>query len=427
MVDRLDEENLKLKRSVKELSILNEIGAAISSTIGVDKVTELIMKKCIMHIGTEQGTIWLMNKEQEVNPLKTFVRVTDATIAGLPYRLGINLVGWMLKNQKPLLSNNLSQDERFKGIDKESAQIKSLLAVPLTLKNKIIGIICLFNKKDNLEFTPDDQRLLSIIAIQSAQTIENARLYEEERKLLVLEEDLRTARSIQQSLLPKGNPKIPGIELVGLSMPAKEVGGDYYDFIPIDEAHWGIAIADVSGKGTPAALLMSNLQACLRGQAVINRSVKDTVTKANIMLSRFMDPGKFITLFYGILNLEDKTFTYTNAGHNYPFLLDKEGKVRMLEKGGMVLGILKDAVYEEETVQLEPESLLLMFTDGITEAVNAEEEMFEEKRLLALLQNNSSFSAQQLSDKIVDEVLQFCGSTPQADDITLVLMKTSVL
>ncbi|HEX7400747.1 MAG TPA: PP2C family protein-serine/threonine phosphatase, partial [candidate division Zixibacteria bacterium] len=318
-------------------------------------------------------------------------------------------------------------DERFKGIDKESAQIRSLLAVPLTLKNKIIGIICLFNKKDNLEFTPDDQRLLSIIAIQSAQTIENARLYEEERKLLVLEEDLRTARSIQQSLLPKGNPKIPGIELVGLSMPAKEVGGDYYDFIPIDEAHWGIAIADVSGKGTPAALLMSNLQACLRGQAVINRSVKDTVTKANIMLSRFMDPGKFITLFYGILNLEDKTFTYTNAGHNYPFLLDKEGKVRMLEKGGMVLGILKDAVYEEETVQLEPESLLLMFTDGITEAVNAEEEMFEEKRLLALLQNNSSFSAQQLSDKIVDEVLQFCGSTPQADDITLVLMKTSVL
>jgi sigma-B regulation protein RsbU (phosphoserine phosphatase) len=424
MVDRLDEENLKLKRAVKELSILNEIGAAISSTIGVDKVTELIMKKCIMHIGTEQGTIWLMNKEQEVNPLKTFVRVTDATIAGLPYRLGINLVGWMLKNQKPLLSNNLSQDERFKGIDKESAQIRSLLAVPLTLKNKIIGIICLFNKKDNLEFTSDDQRLLSIIAIQSAQTIENARLYEEERKLLVLEEDLRTARSIQQSLLPKGNPKIPGIELVGLSMPAKEVGGDYYDFIPIDDAHWGIAIADVSGKGTPAALLMSNLQACLRGQAVINRSVKDTVTKSNIMLSRFMDPGKFITLFYGILNLEDKTFTYTNAGHNFPFLLDKEGKVKTLEKGGTVLGILKDAGYDEETVQLEPANLLLMYTDGITEAINAEEEMFEEERLLALLQDNSSLSAQQLSDKIVEDVLRFCGTTPQADDITLVLMKT---
>jgi sigma-B regulation protein RsbU (phosphoserine phosphatase) len=424
MNSRLDEENLKLKRAVKELSILNEIGAAISSTIGVDKVTELIMKKCIMHIGTEQGTIWLMSKEQEVNPLKTFVRVTDATIAGLPYRLGVNLVGWMLKNQKPLLSNNLGQDERFKGIDKESAQIRSLLAVPLTLKNKIIGIICLFNKKDNLEFTSDDQRLLSIIAIQSAQTIENARLYEEERKLMVLEEDLRTARSIQQSLLPKGNPKIPGFELVGLSMPAKEVGGDYYDFIPIDDSHWGVAIADVSGKGTPAALLMSNLQACLRGQAVINQSVRDTVIKANLMLSRFMDPGKFITLFYGILNLEDKTFTYTNAGHNFPFLLNKDGNVKTLEKGGTVLGILKDAPYEEETIQLEPASLLLMFTDGITEAVNDQEEMFEEERLLALLQNNSSLPTQQLSDKIVGDVLQFCGNAPQADDITLVLMKT---
>ncbi len=424
MADRLDEENQKLKRAVKELSILNEIGAAISSTIGVNKITELILNKCIRHIGTEQGAIWLMSQEQEANPLKTFMRVTDAPISGLPYRLGINLVGWMLKNQKPLLTNNLAEDERFKGVEKESAQIRSLLAVPLTLKNKIIGIICVFNKKDDSDFTLDDQRLLAIIAIQSAQTIENARLYEEERKLQSLEEDLRTARRIQQSLLPKENPQLPGIEMVGISIPAKEVGGDYYDFIPIDDEHLGIAVADVAGKGTPAALLMSNLQACLRGQAVINRSVKDTVTKANLMLSRFMDAGKFITLFYGILNIKDKTFTYTNAGHNYPFLLDKDAKVKMLKQGGTVLGILKSAIYEEETIGLEPGSLLLLYTDGITEAFNEKDEMFEEEKLLKLLQDNRPLTAQQFSDKIVEEVLRFCGTVPQADDITLVVIKT---
>jgi sigma-B regulation protein RsbU (phosphoserine phosphatase) len=424
MVEKLDEEKERLKRAVKELSILNDIGVAISSTMAVDKMTELILKRCIKHIGAEQGAIWLVEQKPEVDPLKTFMRVSDPVISGLPYRLGMNLVGWMLKNQKPLLINDLTKDERFKVIRKESANIRSLLAVPLTLKNKMIGILCLFNKKDDSDFTQEDQRLLSIIAIQSAQTIENARLYEEERKLQALEEDLRTARHIQQSLLPKENPKLAGIDIAGLSIPAKEVGGDYYDFIPIDDDHLGIAIADVSGKGTPAALLMANLQACLRGQAVINRSVKDTVTKANFMLSRFMDMGKFITLFYGILNIKNKTFTYTNAGHNFPFLLDKDGNLKTLEKGGIILGMFDTAVYEEETVQLKPGDLLLLYTDGITEATNDKEEMFEEKRLLKLLKDNQSLSAQPFSQKIVDEVLLFCGTIPQGDDITLVLVKT---
>lgn len=423
-MERLEEENLRLKRAVKELSILNEIGVTISSTMGVGKMTELILKKCIQHIGTEQGAIWLLEKEPKADPLKTFIRVSDSAISGLPYRLGMNVIGWMLKNQKPLLTNNLKEDERFKGIEKESEKIRSLLAVPLTLKNKIIGILCLFNKKDDSDFTPEDQRLLSIIAIQSAQTIENARLYEEERKLLALEEDLRTARHIQHSLLPKENPKLEGIDIAGLYIPAKQVGGDYYDFIPIDDDHLGIAIADVSGKGTSAALLMANLQACLRGQAVINRSVKDTVTKANLMLSRFMDMGKFITLFYGILNIKNITFTYTNAGHNFPFLLDVDGNVKTLEKGGMILGVFDSAVYEEETVRLKPGDLLLLYTDGITEATNEQEEMFEEERLLKLLKDNQTLSAPQLSQRVVDEVLRFCGIVPPGDDITLVLAKT---
>ena len=424
MMERLEQENRRLKRAVEELSILNEIGIAISSTMGVQKMTELILKKCTKYIKAEQGVIWLVSREEEIPRFETFKRVVDPTFVGVPYRLGVSLTGWILKYQKPLLINDLTKDERFKGKEIESADIRSLLAVPLRLKNKMLGVLCLFNKKDDADFTPDDQRLLSIIAIQSAQTIENARLYEEERKLLDLEEDLRTAHRIQQSFLPKENPIIKGIDIFGLSIPAKEVGGDYYDFIQIDEHHLGIAIADVSGKGTPAALLMANLHACLRGQALINRSVKDTVNKANFMLSRFMDMGRFITLFYGILDVKKKTFTYTNAGHNFPLLLDKDSNSKTLEKGGIILGISDNSVYEEETVQLNPGDLLLLYTDGISEATNEKDEMFEEQRLLKILKDNQDLSAQNLSEKIVDSVLSFQGTIPQGDDITLVLVKT---
>jgi len=421
MQNNLEEENLRLRRAVEELSILNEITAAISSTMRVEEITKLIVSKCIQRIGVEQGSVTLL-KEDQAEPLKTFVRVMDNKMDNVPYRLGLSLTGWMLKNQKPLLINDLSTDQRFSGISLGTERIKSVLSVPLKVKNKMIGHISLFNKKEK-DFTQEDLRLLSIIAIQSAQTIENARLYEEERKLLDLEKDLKVASHIQQALLPDANPTIEGIEIFGQWIPAKEVGGDYYDFIQIDDSHLGIAIADVSGKGTSAALIMANLQACLRGQALINRSVRDTVTKINFMLSRSMDMGKFITLVYGILDTKEKILTYSNAGHNYPFLLDREGGVEILEKGGTVLGAFDDFVYEEETIKLNSGDLLLLYTDGITEAMNEKDEMFEEERLLNLLKENRGISAQELSQKIVDSVLSFQGSTPQSDDLTLVLLK----
>ena len=421
MNKNLEQENLELKRAVEELSVLNEISAAIGSSMKVEEITKLIISKCIKKIGVEQGAVTLL-KDDSTDPFKTFVRVIDRSMENVPYRLGVNLAGWMFKNQKPLLINDLSTDERFTGVSPETGKIKSILSVPLKVKNKLIGLLSLFNKKGD-DFNAEDMRLLSIIAMQSAQTIENARLYEEERKLLVLEDDLRTARNIQLSLLPKESPHISGMDIAGVSLPAREVGGDYFDFIPIDDRHLGIAIADVSGKGTSAALLMANLQASLRGQALVSQSVKDTVTIINFMLSRFIDRGKFITLFYGILDIKDKTFTYSNAGHDFPFLLSKNGALQTLEKGGIVLGIFDNSTYEEETVQLKPDDLMLLYTDGITDATNEKDEMFEEEKLLKLLKDNRSASAQELSQKIVDNVLSFQGTSPQGDDITLVVVK----
>jgi len=180
----------------------------------------------------------------------------------------------------------------------------------------------------------------------------------------------------------------------------------------------------VVGKGTPAALLMANLQASLRGQAATNQSVKDTVAKVNFMISKSMEKGKFVTLFYGILDVKDKTFTYTNAGHNYPFLLGRQGSLRKLQKGGIVLGAFDNSVYEQETLQLKTGEAILLYTDGVTEAANEKGEMFEEEKLLNLLKDNQQLSAEELSRKIVDDVLSFQGSLPQSDDLSLVLIKT---
>ncbi|MCK4385675.1 MAG: SpoIIE family protein phosphatase [candidate division Zixibacteria bacterium] len=422
MAHNLEEENRRLKRAVEELSILNEIASAISSTMEVEEITRLILSKCIKKINVEQGTVTLL-KENVTDPFKTFVRVEDSAVKGLPYRFGISLAGWMLKNQKPLLTNDLVNDPRFKGVDKEEVKIRSMLSVPLKVKNRMIGLISLFNKRKEA-FTPNDERLLSIIAMQSAQVIENARLYEEEKKLQQIEEDLKTARNIQRSLLPEENPSLPDIDIAGFSLQAREVGGDYYDFINIDQDRLGIVIADVVGKGMPAALLMANVQATLRGQALTNYAPSKCITKSNFLLCRSVGVGKFVTLFYGILNIKEKSLTYTNAGHCYPLIFNQKGEFRELEKGGLVLGVLHDYPYQEEEIILEPGELLLLYTDGITEAFNKRDEQFEEERLIKVVQENLHLDAKEISQEILNRVIAFQEDIPQSDDLTLVVMKT---
>lgn len=421
MANNLEEENKRLKRAVEELSLLNEIASAISSTMEVEEITKLILSRCIKKIDAEQGTITLL-KENVTDPFKTFVRVEDSAIKGVPYRFGIGLAGWMLKNQKPLLTNDLANDPRFKGVNTEETKIRSVLCVPLRVKNRMIGLISLFNKKTEV-FTPDDQRLLSIVAMQSAQVIESARLYQEEKKLQQMEEDLKTAKNIQLSLLPKENPSLPDIDIAGFTLPAREVGGDYYDFINIDQDSLGIVIADVSGKGMPAALLMANLQATLRGQALTNHAPSQCVTKSNSLLCRSVEKGKFVTLFYGILHTQEKSFTYTNAGHCYPLIFNPKGKIKKLEKGGLILGMLDNYPYQEEKIILEPGELILLFTDGITEAFNKENEQFEEERLIKVVQECFHLNAKEISQQILNSVVAFQEDVPQSDDLTLVVVK----
>lgn len=422
-VMRLEQENQRLRRALEELAVLNEIATAISSTLTLNQIVELMVQKSVKHLKVEQAAVMLLDEQKIENPFQTMVRRGDTSSEILPFRLNTQLTGWMLKNQRPLIVNDFQKDERFKGLQGEHFPIHSLLSVPLTSKGRMIGIINVFNKKAEGGFGPEDQRLLAIIGSQSAQVLENARLLEEEKKLIVMREEMRMATDIQINLMPKEQPVYDGYDIAGKSIPAKEVGGDYYDFIPLkgDPYRLAFCLGDVTGKGLPAALLMSNIQATVRSQTLMTDSPKDSMVNANTLMFQSTDSGKFITMFYGILDTRQHTLTYCNAGHDNPFLFSANPEPTRLDKGGVVLGFVPQYPYVEESIVLAPGDRLVIYSDGVTEAKNEADEEFGEERLQQLILQNKNLSASELTDKIISAVMEFAGSVPQGDDITVVV------
>ncbi len=424
LLSKLQTENIKLRTAVEELSVINEITTAITSTQSIEKIVDKIIRKCVKHLKVEQGVVMLLDEKDQDKPFHTMIRKQDSTTNLLPYRLDTQLTGWMLVNKNPLLINDFQNDRRFHSAPSGTDfPIKSLLSVPMQMKGKMIGLITVFNKKSESGFTINDQRLLGIIAAQSAHVIENARLYIHEQTLLKLQEEMRLAYDIQVNLLPKENPVVEGYQIAGKSIPAKEVGGDYYDFVSIDKNNLAFCLADITGKGIPAALLMSNLQATFRGQTLLKNSCKDSVAFANDLLFHNTSPTKFATLFNGILNKEKNEITYTNAGHNNPFLIKSDNTIIRPDVGGVIVGIMPSVPYNEEVIQFEEGDLLVIFSDGITEAMNSEEEEYEEERFTKLLLENKDKSAEKLITIIIKEVTDFCEGQPQMDDMTVVIIK----
>lgn len=244
-----------------------------------------------------------------------------------------------------------------------------------------------------------------------------------------LKQELATARDIQVRLLPGNQPVVAGYEVTGASIPSREIGGDYYDFLTQGEDAIGIAIGDVSGKGMPAALLMSNLQASLHGQVLHPGTVAGVVQRVNDLLVRSTDAHMFATFFYGVLETATGRFTCTNAGHNPPLVLRVDGSLQRLTTGGLLLGMIGDMVYQQDTIDLAPGEVIVMYTDGITEAVSpgADEEdpeaMFGEDRLCEVIQRNRHLPASGIQDAILAAVADHTRGVAQSDDITLVVIR----
>jgi phosphoserine phosphatase RsbU/P len=417
---RLQEENSRLKRAVEELTILNDLARAIGAVHTSDEIMQTIIRRSLKAVSAEQGVITLVDRTTD-DSMKTLVRTMVSSSEHQPFHLHQNLLGWMHINKKPLLINDLSSDQRFRGIKWDEA-IANLLCVPLMVKSQLIGILIVYNKKNGMLFSEEDQRLLAILAAQSAQVVENARLYEEEKTLMKMRQEVQVAAMIQINLLPDKSPTIPGYDIAGKSEAAQLVGGDYFDFIPINDQRWAFTLGDVAGKGLSASLLMANLQATLRGQSVLTDSAKECIEKSNKLLVHSTSAERFVTCFYGLLDTVEHQVRFCNAGHDAPIFVTSDD-VQRLQTGNLVLGMLDTFPYDEKVLPINPGDIIVVYSDGVTEAKNFHDEEFGEERLIKLVTENRSLSANDLLETIFKAVHQYMGDLPPMDDITLVIVK----
>lgn len=421
LVTQLQEENLHLKRAVEELSVINDLARAISASLQPQEIIETIIRRSLRAVNGEQGVITLV-EETSGDGMKTLVRATLSSSQHEQFHCNQALLGWMHLNKSPLLMKDVHTDSRFQGV-KWDASIHSLVCVPLMIKSALKGVLTVYNHKPQGGFTADDQRLLAIIASQSAQVIENARLNEREKQLVKMQQEVKLAARIQAGLLPKSAPLTPGYDIAGKSTAAEVVGGDYFDFIPVEGSKIAICLGDASGKGLPASLLMATTQATLRGLALLGQPTGEAVRRANSLVYQSTDPEKFVTLFYSILDPGAHSLRYANAGHDHPYLISGPSDLRRLSAGGVPLGMLEDFQYQEEVLPLAPDDVLVICSDGVAEAMNRGGELFGDDRLREVLLRKRKGRADEIVEEILTAVRGHATGVPQADDITIVVVK----
>lgn len=432
----LRDENRSLARSVAELSLLNDLANAISQSLATQDVVDLIVQRAIHAVGAEQGAIVLLNGAAQDGGGHPARRQSSEApcrlVSSHPVVLEI-----MRQRREPLLANDPPADARLVGIP-FNGRVRSLLCLPLLVEGDLRGVLTVCNKRWGAGFTAGDQRLLSILASQAAQIVENARLREDERERQSLQEELRAARLIQEGLLPEAPLPIPGYELAGESEPARLIGGDYYDFIQAGNGETAVCLGDVCGKGMPASLLMANLQAIIRTQtlarppsteclarchSLFEAPARQCLERSNRLLCRCTRPERFVTLFYGLLDCERHSLRFSNAGHHPPLLLSSGGEARWLKTGGIPLGILEEWSYQEETVPLAPGDLLVLYTDGVTETRSPQGEEFGEKRLEEAVRSCVSGSARDVIGSVFSATDAFGAGSAHLDDRTVVVLR----
>ncbi|RMF61761.1 MAG: GAF domain-containing protein [Calditrichaeota bacterium] len=422
-LEALRAENERLKKTVQDLWTLNQLAHMISSTMPVNEILDNVVGVALKAINAEQGTISLLEEKKEDDTFKTMIRKVDASRAVGQYRLNDHLSGWMLRNRKALVINDVKADPGLKGVQL-AEEIESLLSVPMLCKGKLIGVLNVFNKKGRAEFSKDDQRLLSIIASQSAQVIENARLYQEEKQLRRYEQEMEMARQIQQSLLPASVPQTEKLELASYFKPADQVGGDYFDYLELGEGRIAVVLADVSGHGAAAALLMTMVKGILHALSKGAASPVNLLAEINAVMNDIAPSDKFVTIALLIFDLKKMQLHYANAGHPPLLFLDSDKETcEFIELLCPAVGLSERSAYREELVPIKPGDLFLLYTDGVTEAFGQQREMFGEERLKKALDDGKNSQPDQVLERIKQRLQTFIQAAPQSDDVAMIAIR----
>ena len=409
MVQQLSRSNRNLDQKVQELNTLFEIGKELNHIFDRDKILKQLSFSLMGQLLINQFQIIL----KENNALGEIFKQGALFPANL-----INIFEGFCNASEPL--------ERPLEINENIQEHKALyeagvrVIVPLISKENEYGYLFIGEKLNKTPYTSSDFEFLSTIANIAVISLDNARMIEEIVEKKRLEEELNLARNIQARLLPGEMPQIAGYNIHAVNIASKMVGGDYFDVIPVNSDEYVFAIADVSGKGMPASLLMSNLQAGLQILVQENKPLNEITARLNNLIYQNTSIEKYITFFILKLNIKNGMFEYVNAGHNPPYLFHADNEPLMLEKGGLILGMMPDIVYESGFGEIRKNDCLVMFTDGVTECMDSEENEFEEQGLLNFLNKNiSRYDSKELNSKLIDELYRFAGDPTENDDITL--------
>lgn len=404
------------------LALISKVGVTLLASATLNETLEQIVTLVFEAVPADRCLI-MMRDEGSEDLRVAVARLRDRVGEVGEIRVSRNVLDEVVIRGKSVLTSDAQHDPRFASGTVVLQGVRSVLAVPLGVSDKVFGIIYADSPIAEGRFTEDHLKVLTTLASVAAIRVENARLVEARLERERFERELALASEIQQRFQPTAPPHVSGYELQGISFPCYEIGGDYYDFIERDDGRLVIALGDVSGKGTAAALLMSSLHAAIHAQSASHNSLVATISAVNRYLADNIPANRFVTLFYAELDPQSGALSFLNAGHNPPLIVHSAGTVEQLASGGLPLGIKPDAEYREGRTQLQKGDVLCIYSDGVTEAVSPTGEEFGATRLYEVVSRNIEASAAGIRDRIESSLTKFAQGTSAADDITLVIVK----
>ena len=422
---RTKPEAIVAARSAKQgdlLALISKVGITLLASASLNETLDQIVSLVFEAVPADRCLLMMRDDSNEDLGVAV-ARLRDRVGEVGEIRVSRNVLDEVVIKGKSVLTSDAQHDPRFASGTVVLQGIRSVLAVPLGVADKVFGIIYADSPIAEGRFTEDHLKLLTTLASVAAIRVENARLLEAQLQQERLERELQLAMEIQQRFQPTAPPVVPGYELQGISFPCYEIGGDYYDFIQREDGRLVIALGDVSGKGTAAALLMSSLHASVHAQAGSHDTLAETISAVNRYLSDNIPSNRFVTLFYAELDPASGSLSFLNAGHNPPLIVHAAGTVEQLASGGLPLGIKRDAEYREGRTQLQMGDVLVIYSDGVTEAASPSGEEFGPTRLYEVVARNIDASAAGVRDRIESALTKFSQGTQAADDITLVIVK----
>ncbi len=417
--------------TIDKLRMLLDITKKISRSLDLGEVLNLVMDTLDSLIPYDAAGIFLVECsrpaiEREGGPDETCVFHTEVVrgydiddLQDLHLKMGEGLIGRVALSGKPHISPDVRKDAQYINA---RAKTRSEMVAPIISNDEVIGVFDLESDELNA-YSKDDLEVLMLLASQVAIIIEKVMLHEQLIEKKRLQTQLEVARQVQLELLPPRDPELAGFDISAYNFPTEEVSGDYYDWVRIYDDQIGVVIADVSGKGVPAALLMAFLRASLRAATHIGYAPHISMTKVNYLLWESIESNQFVTAFYGVLDATNRTLAYANAGHNPPLLMDAEGNARFDERGGVPLGMFRDTRYYEHYLTIPPGELLVLYTDGVTEAENPAGEEYGLDHLVEAVRRGRHLSARKLIDAIHQDVIAWTDGRGATDDVTFFIVK----